>query len=160
MRASLRFVLFLILAYCLALTHCTPTPQFRTLQTTAPSLRLILPLDETIFPDNYPDFLKETYRFLDQAEQLAQSPPAAQEVILSDYPQLLQDFFRAFLEDESLNLERLATFTRIQVPEASYQEFLTLFGIDPDNQEDIELELLAQMERMLRREAYSQFCIL
>ena len=112
MRASLRFVLVLILACCLALIGCS-SPQPTT------------PLDESVFPENYPDFLRQAYLLLGQ--------------------------------DESLNLERLSTFAQTRVPSTAFQEFLTLFGLDPDNQEDIELEVLAQMQRMRRREAQYNF---
>ena len=159
MRRHTRSALLFILTVCLTQTTAwSAASQSRRLQTPAASLEPeITPLDESVFPENYPQFLKEAYLLLDQAEQLAQLPPANREAALSTHPQNQQDFFRAFLQDEELDIERLSAFIRTQLSPTTFTSFLDRFGIDLDNQEDIQLELLAQMERMRRIEAYSDF---
>ncbi len=114
-------------------------------------------IDESVFPDNYPEFLKKVYILLRQAEYLKQLNPYDLEIVLKGQEKGLVKFFREMLGDNKLNVKRLYTFARAQVGENVFEKYLKRFGIDYDNQNDIELEALAQTERMHRREAYYGF---
>ena len=114
-------------------------------------------LKERVFPDNYPEFLKQVYIVFRQAERLKTLSASDRESILKGQAQKAQEFFRAMLKQDELNIKQLSTFTRAQVGEKAFQTFLRRFGINYDNDKDIELEILAQITRMLRREAYHIF---
>lgn len=89
-----------------------------------------------------------------QAEGLEQVTAYKREVFLESQEKGLENFFRGMLEDEKLNVKRLYTFAREQAGRNAFEAFLKRFGIDHANQDDIELEVLAQIKRMRRREAF------
>jgi hypothetical protein len=107
-------------------------------------------IEESIFPDNYPDFLKQLYIFLRQAERLKTLSASDRESFLKGQAQEPQEFFRAILKDDELSVQQLCNFTRAQVGEKTFEAFLKRFGINRDNYGDIELEVLAQIKRMRR----------
>jgi hypothetical protein len=82
---------------------------------------------EAVFPPHYPRFLRELYLLV------RERPP-----------------------DNSRLLE-VINQTRERVGQAAFEEFLERFGIDPENREDLALELTAQIARMRRRDAYVEF---
>jgi hypothetical protein len=114
-------------------------------------------LDESVFPDSYSEFLKQVYILLRQAEELERLSTYDREVILKSQQKEFEDFFRGMIEDEKLNIKRLYTFARAQVGQDAFERFLKRFGINRENQVDIELEVLAQIKRMRRRETYRGF---
>lgn len=114
-------------------------------------------LEESIFPADYPEFLKQVYILFRQADQLKQLSASDREDVLKSQQEELENFSRGMLKDEKLNVKRLYTFAQAQVGQNEFETFLTRFGIKFDNQEDIELEVFAQIERMRRREAYHDF---
>ena len=114
-------------------------------------------VDECIFPDNYPEFLKQVYILFRQVERLKTLTALDRQSFLKGQAQEPRDFFRARLKDEELNVKQLCTFTRRQVGEKAFETFLTRFGINDDNDKDIEMESLAQIKRMRRRESYYDF---
>ncbi|MGD9034264.1 MAG: hypothetical protein PVH02_16455, partial [Desulfobacteraceae bacterium] len=114
-------------------------------------------LQEHVFPDNYPEFLKQVYIVFRQVERLKTLSASDRESILKGQAQAPQDLFRAMLKHDELNVKELSTFTRAQVGEKAFQTFLKRFGINHDNDKDIELEILAQITRLLRRKAYHIF---
>ena len=63
------------------------------------------------------------------------------------------------IEDKKLNVKRLYSFARRKVGHNEFEEFLKRFGINHENQDDIRLEVLAQIKRMRRREVYYDFVI-
>jgi hypothetical protein len=112
---------------------------------------------ENLFPENYPDFLKQFYIIFRQAEHLKNLSALDRESILQGQEKLRQEFFRSLLQHDEWNIKQLYTFTRAQVGEEAFETFLTRFGIHYDNDKDIELEILAQINRMIRRDAYYRF---
>jgi hypothetical protein len=99
-------------------------------------------LNESVFPDSYPEFLKQVYILLRQAEELKQLSSHDQEDIVKSLQKELKDFFHGMLEDEKLNVKRLYSFARAQAGQDAFERFLKRFGIDRENQVDIELEVL------------------
>ncbi|NIT55909.1 MAG: hypothetical protein GWN00_06635, partial [Aliifodinibius sp.] len=114
-------------------------------------------IEASIFPDNYPEFLKQLYIFLRQAERLKTLSASDRESFLKGQVQESREFFRAILKDDQLSVKQLCTFTRAQVGEKTFETFLKRFGINRDNYGDIELEVLAQIKRMRRKDAYHGF---
>ncbi len=114
-------------------------------------------IDETVFPDNYPEFLKQVYILLRQSEHLEEFTDYEREVFLKTQEKGPENFYRRILEDEKLNVKLLYTFAREQAGQDAFETFLKRFGIDHTNREEIELEVLAQINRMRRREAYNDF---
>jgi hypothetical protein len=112
---------------------------------------------ENLFPENYPEFLKQVYITFRQAEHLKNLSASDRESILQGQEKARQKFFRGILEHDEWNVKELYTFTRGQVGEEAFETFLTRFGIHYDNDKDIELEILAQINRMIRRNAYYRF---
>ncbi|MDA2929979.1 hypothetical protein MYX84_08555 [Acidobacteria bacterium AH-259-O06] len=159
MREFARSALFLILVLCLAQVPIYSLgSQQAELKPRASSLEAqISLLDESIFPDRYPKFLKEVYQLLHQVEQLKKLGDSDRELLLASQQRELADFFRGMLEDEEVDVERLSTVGRARVGQNDFEAFLNRFGIDHSNEEDIKLEVRAQIERMRRREAYYNF---
>lgn len=114
-------------------------------------------VDESIFPDNYPKFLKQTYVLLREAECMRQLSVEEREDLLEDQGKELQLFFQDMLAEEELDVARLWSFARAQAGQAVFDRFLKRFGIERDDPEDIELEVLAQINRIRRREAQHDF---
>ncbi len=162
MKADTRSALFLILVLipililvaCLAHVIACLTPGVSAANSTQAQIR---PVDDGIFPDKYPQFLKEVYVLLREAEQLRQLSANERDITLGNQPKKRGSFLRGMVEKEELKTEPLCTFVRAQVGETGFEAFLQRYGIDPDNQDDIELEILAQMNRMRRRESYYEF---
>ena len=154
MKADTRSALFLILVACVAHVTAYLTPGASAANSTQAQIR---PVDDSIFPDKYPQFVKEVYVLLREAEQLRQFSAHDREVALRNQPREREMFLRGLLEKEELKPKPLYTFVRAQVGETGFEAFLQRYGIDPDNREDIGLEVLAQMNRMRRRESYYEF---
>ncbi len=158
MRAGTRAALFLILilirvaGLAHVITYLAPGASAAN-----SSQAQIRPVDDSIFPDEYPQFLKEGYVLLREAEQLRQLGANEREMALRNQPEKRGSILRGMVEKEELKTEPLYTFVRAQVGETGFEAFLQRYGIDPGNQDDIELEILAQIDRMRRRESYYRF---
>ena len=154
MKAYSRSPLFLVLVACVAYLTAYSTPRASGANSAPAQIR---PIHDSIFPDNYPQFLKQVYVLLRETEQLRRLGTRDQQVALGKQPKEREMFLRRVLEEEELKLEALSTFVREQVGDADFQAFLKRYGIDPGNQDDIGLEILAQVKRMRRREGYYDF---
>ena len=144
MKADTRSALFLILVLirvaCLANVIAYLTPGVSAANSTQAQIR---PVDDSVFPDKYPQFLKKIYVLLREAEQLRQLSAHERNITLGNQPEKRGSFLRGMAEKEELKTEPLYTFVRAQVGETDFEAFLQRYGIDPDNQDDIELEVLA-----------------
>ncbi len=109
-------------------------------------------IDDSIFPDDYPEYLKQGYILLRQIEQLKQLDLPDQEIFLNNLKKEDEFFYRMVLEDEEVNAKQIYRFAQSQVEPEAFDSFLKRFGININNPEDVELEILAQIERMRRRE--------
>ena len=101
-------------------------------------------LDESIFPQNYPKFLQNVYTILSFTEKLKQLDRSRREAILDDMTQEHSSLFRQMLLDEKLSVNKVISSSRAQVGMKEYEIFLNRFGIDLNNQQDIELERIAR----------------
>jgi hypothetical protein len=103
-------------------------------------------IDESIFPDDYPEFLKQVYIISKRTELLKKLSASDREFVLRGQGRELQNFFRGIIKDDDLNVNRLYNFARTQVGQKAFETFLRRFGIDQQNHEDIELEVSAQIK--------------
>jgi hypothetical protein len=114
-------------------------------------------IDESIFPDEYPKYLKQVYILLKQSEQLRQLNKHDRDVLLIGLEGDSEKYFRGALEDLELNIKLICSFARAKAGQNAFKEFMERFGLDAANEDDIELEVLAQIERMSKRESYYGF---
>lgn len=114
-------------------------------------------VDESIFPKDYPEFLKQTYVLVRHAEEMRQLSFEEREDLLEDKGREFRRFFSEMLAREELDVARLCSYARTQAGQEAFDRFLKRFGIESDDQKDIDLEVLAQIDRMLRREARHDF---
>ena len=112
---------------------------------------------ENFFPPKYPKFLKEVYVVARTTEQLRELPTQHREAKLKSFPREQEAVLRRMLAGEQLDVQALSAVVRAQIGESAFDTFLRQFGLAPDSDQGIELEVLAQIERIRRREAYHGF---
>jgi len=112
---------------------------------------------ERIFPESYPEFPKQAYIILRQSEKLEQFNSEAQETFLKSYSEGFQILFRDMIAREKLDVRQLCLLARSRSGQKAFEAFLNRFGINHENEKDIDLEVLAQIKRMRRKEANYRF---
>ena len=107
-------------------------------------------VDEGVFPPGYPRFLKEVYALFRRAER-------SQQLDLEDIRAPSGARNRRLLTGKNPSTRNLIGIARTRLEDSDFEAFLERFGLNPDNHEDIELEVTAQIARIQHREAYYSF---